>query len=193
MQEATIINNQNQQNTAINERPHTISSTYEKNHQRPALSVYTFQAPDTNCCYSQPASPVSSPLSNLQLSRVQSHKKSASGIRPPIPSRCSSLERTITTTHASSSGNTTSFKTEGHGSRGQAKLPIPPHLAKELGNHPLAQQPMYVNMHELANLAANKAQEMHIPAAEPTLSSATGQHALGSINDKVNEKLFLFY
>ncbi|XP_044003902.1 protein MTSS 2 isoform X2 [Aphidius gifuensis] len=182
LQETTIIKNQNQQNTTINERPHTISSTYEKGHQRPALSVYTFQAPDTDCCHSQPASPVSSPSSNLQLARVQSHKKSVSGIRPPIPSRCSSLERTIT--HASSSGSTSSIKTEGHGSRGKAKLPIPVHLAKELGNHQLAQQPMYVNMHELANLAANKAQEMHIPAAVPTLSTATGQHASGSINDK---------
>ena len=27
----------------MNERPHTISTAYEKGHQRPALSVYTFQ------------------------------------------------------------------------------------------------------------------------------------------------------
>ncbi|TMW43099.1 hypothetical protein DOY81_011821, partial [Sarcophaga bullata] len=29
------------------ERPHTISSTYEKGHQRPPLTVYTFQNPET--------------------------------------------------------------------------------------------------------------------------------------------------
>ena len=29
------------------ERPHTISTTYEKAHQRPPLTVYTFQNPET--------------------------------------------------------------------------------------------------------------------------------------------------
>lgn len=42
----------------INERPHTISSAYEKGHSRPPLTVYTFQAPEQSL--SQPASPVTS-------------------------------------------------------------------------------------------------------------------------------------
>ena len=29
----------------LNERPHTISSAYEKGHQRPQLQPYTFQPP----------------------------------------------------------------------------------------------------------------------------------------------------
>lgn len=29
------------------DRPHTISTAYERGHQRPALTVYTFQNPDT--------------------------------------------------------------------------------------------------------------------------------------------------
>ncbi|XP_014483461.1 PREDICTED: MTSS1-like protein isoform X2 [Dinoponera quadriceps] len=150
---------------AVNERPHTISSAYEKGHQRPALSVYTFQAPDrdgSSCCHSQPASPVSSSSScsssNQQLSRVQLRRNNGS-TRPPIPSRCSSLERP-----------TIPMKSDAPGSpRGKPKLPLPAHLAKELATHQL-QQPMYVNMHELANLAASRAQEMQLPLPPPPTS-----------------------
>lgn len=107
----------------------TIASAYEKGHQRPALSVYTFQAPDqegNNCCHSQPASPVSSSSScsssNQQLSRIQLRRNN--GNRPPIPNRCSSLERPSTT-----------VKTEPPSSpRGKPKLPLPAHLAKGFYN-----------------------------------------------------------
>ncbi|GAB1862367.1 Metastasis suppressor protein 1 [Camponotus japonicus] len=159
----------NRQNLgAVNERPHTISSAYEKGHQRPALSVYTFQAPDrdgNSCCHSQPASPVSSSSScsssNQQLSRVQLRRNNG-GTRPPIPNRCSSLERP-----------TIPMKNEPPGSpRGKPKLPLPAHLAKELATHQL-QQPMYVNMHELANLAASRAQEMQLPLPPPPASLTT--------------------
>ncbi|XP_063976067.1 protein MTSS 2 isoform X1 [Diachasmimorpha longicaudata] len=165
------------QPSAVNERPHTISSAYEKGHQRPALSVYTFQAPDPGCCHSQPASPVSSPPSNPQLARVQMRKNSAGNLRPPIPSRCSSLERPATT-GGKNEGTPTN--------RGKPKLPLPAHLMKDLGNH--QQQPMYVNMHELANLAANRAQEMQIPAAAPITSGSTvrGQTASSNNNEKTD-------
>lgn len=100
-------------------------AAYEKGHQRPALSVYTFQAPDRDggCCHSQPASPVSSSSScsssNQQLSRVQLRRNNG-GTRPPIPSRCSSLERP-----------TIPMKSDAPGSpRGKPKLPLPAHLAK---------------------------------------------------------------
>lgn len=44
----------------------------------------------------------------------------------------------------------------------------------ELATHQL-QQPMYVNMHELANLAASRAQEMQLPLPPPPVSlSASG-------------------
>lgn len=161
LQETSVQYNRQNPN-AVNERPHTISSAYEKGHQRPALSVYTFQAPDrdgSGCCHSQPASPVSSSSScsssNQQLSRVQLRRNNG-GTRPPIPNRCSSLERP-----------TIPVKNEPPGSpRGKPKLPLPAHLAKELATHQL-QQPMYVNMHELANLAASRAQEMQLPLPPP--------------------------
>ncbi|XP_017887919.1 MTSS1-like protein isoform X2 [Ceratina calcarata] len=152
-----------QNQNAVNERPHTISSAYEKGHQRPALSVYTFQAPDNSgCCHSQPASPVSSSSScsssNQQASRVQLRRNNGSN-RPPIPNRCSSLERP-----------SVPVKNEPPGSpRGKPKLPLPAHLAKELATHQL-QQPMYVNMHELASLAASRAQEMQLPLPPPPAS-----------------------
>ncbi|XP_011312796.1 MTSS1-like protein isoform X2 [Fopius arisanus] len=162
LQETAVLE-RDAQASSVNERPHTISSAYEKGHQRPALSVYTFQAPDAGCCHSQPASPVSSPSSNPQLARVQMRKNSAGNMRPPIPSRCSSLERP-----AVSGG-----KNDGAAvNRGKPKLPLPAHLMKDLGNH---QQPMYVNMHELASLAANRAQEMQIPAPAATTSTSRKQ------------------
>ncbi|XP_015190180.1 PREDICTED: MTSS1-like protein isoform X2 [Polistes dominula] len=172
LQETSTTFDRQSQNT-VNERPHTISSAYEKGHQRPALSVYTFQAPDqegNNCCHSQPASPVSSSSScsssNQQLSRIQLRRNN--GNRPPIPNRCSSLERpsAVVKTEAPSSP------------RGKPKLPLPAHLAKELVTHQ-HQQPMYVNMHELANLAASRAQEMQFPLPPPPSSMPA------SGNDKV--------
>lgn len=33
---------------AAADRPHTISTAYEKGHQRPPLTVYTFQSPEIN-------------------------------------------------------------------------------------------------------------------------------------------------
>ncbi|XP_017887920.1 MTSS1-like protein isoform X3 [Ceratina calcarata] len=162
LQETSVQFDRQNQN-AVNERPHTISSAYEKGHQRPALSVYTFQAPDNSgCCHSQPASPVSSSSScsssNQQASRVQLRRNNGSN-RPPIPNRCSSLERP-----------SVPVKNEPPGSpRGKPKLPLPAHLAKELATHQL-QQPMYVNMHELASLAASRAQEMQLPLPPPPAS-----------------------
>ncbi|XP_071877867.1 uncharacterized protein isoform X4 [Bombus fervidus] len=175
-QETSVQYDRQNQNT-INERPHTISSAYEKGHQRPALSVYTFQAPDNSgCCHSQPASPVSSSSScsssNQQASRVQLRRNNGSH-RPPIPNRCSSLERP-----------TVPVKNEPPGSpRGKPKLPLPAHLAKELATHQL-QQPMYVNMHELANLAASRAQEMQLPLPPPPASLS----APGTEKTEITEK-----
>uniref|UniRef100_A0A8D8LKI2 Metastasis suppressor protein 1 n=2 Tax=Cacopsylla melanoneura TaxID=428564 RepID=A0A8D8LKI2_9HEMI len=112
----------------LNERPHTISSAYERGGQhtpRPALSVYTFQNPASNA--SQPVSPNNS-------SQIYA--------RPPIPLRCSSLERPsvppvkpATTHHAPPSSTA--------------------HLIPADYLHPT-----YVNMYDLANMAATKAAEM---------------------------------
>ncbi|XP_076171370.1 uncharacterized protein LOC143148680 isoform X2 [Ptiloglossa arizonensis] len=158
LQETSVQYDRQNQNT-INERPHTISSAYEKGHQRPALSVYTFQAPDNSgYCHSQPASPVSSSSScsssNQQASRVQLRRNNGSN-RPPIPNRCSSLERPIVP-----------VKNELPGSpRGKPKLPLPAHLAK-------------------ANLAATRAQEMQLPLPPPPASLA----APGTEKSEVTEK-----
>ncbi|XP_076658125.1 uncharacterized protein LOC143362126 isoform X5 [Halictus rubicundus] len=177
LSQETSVQYDRQNQNSVNERPHTISSAYEKGHQRPALSVYTFQAPDSSgCCHSQPASPVSSSSScsssNQQASRVQLRRNNGSN-RPPIPNRCSSLERP-----------TVPVKNESPGSpRGKPKLPLPAHLAKELVTHQL-QQPMYVNMHELANLAATRAQEMQLPLPPPPASLT----ASGTEKTEVTEK-----
>ncbi|KAJ8962738.1 hypothetical protein NQ318_001136 [Aromia moschata] len=79
----------------ISDRPHTISSAYEKGHQRPPLTVYTFQAPDQSL--SQPASPVTSTNpTDTSANTIPPKGSSASTkslAKPPLPTRCSSLER----------------------------------------------------------------------------------------------------
>lgn len=130
--------------TAImNERPHTISSAYERGHQRPALTVYTFHAPDS--CHSQPSSP------GGHATPVASPPQSTAP-KPPIPQRCSSLERPSV----------------------PVKTRIP--LCSTESSHAkpveaVCGQPMYVNMHELASLAASKAQEMNFPPPPPELTN----------------------
>uniref|UniRef100_A0AAG5DB04 IMD domain-containing protein n=1 Tax=Anopheles atroparvus TaxID=41427 RepID=A0AAG5DB04_ANOAO len=109
--------------TSTADRPHTISSAYEKGHQRPALTVYTFQSPET----------------------ISETQKSPANVacRPPLPVRCSSLERPL---------STTSVKNANSNVPRQCPSPIPPHITKE---HPQL-QPTYVNMTELASMAASK-------------------------------------
>ncbi|GFG33978.1 hypothetical protein Cfor_04854, partial [Coptotermes formosanus] len=181
----------------ISDRPHTISSAYERGHQRPPLTVYTFQAPDAS--HSQPASPVS--LSNaegtvdtnknttVQDSSQQSavvaspqkspHRPSQNQIyaRPPIPQRCSSLERpsvpakTIATTqHRPAVVATTTAKQQHTVQVTKADVPkIPKSVMQHVHLGKDSPQPMYVNMHELATMAATKAQEMNFPPPPPEL------------------------
>ncbi|XP_062544689.1 uncharacterized protein LOC134211633 isoform X2 [Armigeres subalbatus] len=105
------------------DRPHTISSAYEKGHQRPALTVYTFQNPEA----------------------ISENQKSPANIacRPPLPVRCSSLERPL---------STASVKNSNPNAPRQCPSPIPAHITKE---HPQL-QPTYVNMTELASMAASR-------------------------------------
>lgn len=64
---------------------------YERGHQRPPLTVYTFHAPEgTQQSQSQPASPIA-PASG-SATPVASPQAPIYA-RPPIPQRCSSLER----------------------------------------------------------------------------------------------------
>jgi len=94
----------------VNERPHTISTAYEKggHHQRPALSVYTFQPLEHDSADSSSSS--SHPVEYETLKRCKDLKAGAAGSaassqesfsqsvgRPPLPQRCSSLERPVTT------------------------------------------------------------------------------------------------
>ncbi|XP_039437247.1 probable serine/threonine-protein kinase DDB_G0282963 isoform X8 [Culex pipiens pallens] len=113
-----------QDGTATADRPHTISSAYEKGHQRPALTVYTFQNPEA-ISENNPKSPA-----NISC-------------RPPLPVRCSSLERPL---------STASMKNANSNVPRQCPSPIPAHITKE---HPQL-QPTYVNMTELASMAASK-------------------------------------
>ncbi|KYB26313.1 mucin-2 isoform X3 [Tribolium castaneum] len=149
----------------INDRPHTISSAYEKGHQRPPLTVYTFQAPDQSL--SQPVSPVTSITPTENNNKMIPPRSPTTSIKslqskPPLPTRCSSLERP--------SGPNVPAKTIAE-MQGVRVLPpttseqvlvkkpssLPAHLTKNVV------QPTYVNMHELASMAAKKAQEMSLP------------------------------
>lgn len=100
---------------------------YEKGHQRPALSVYTFQAPEQGgssaTSQSQPASPISTSVTHSPAKTVQNKQKE----RPPIPSRCSSLERPIIPVKLVEN-DPEHAKIDAL--KGKIKFPIPSHVAK---------------------------------------------------------------
>ncbi|GLV36290.1 missing-in-metastasis [Carabus blaptoides fortunei] len=156
----------------ISDRPHTISSAYEKGHQRPPLTVYTFQAPEQS--HSQPVSPVSTAAgpegTTMPPHSPIANNKSTSQLltaRPPLPTRCSSLERP--SVPAKSIAGMAAVRVLPPGNIEHKLLakptPLPAHIAKDIP------QPMYVNMHELASMAASKAQEMNLPPPPPEFTT----------------------
>ncbi|XP_065080187.1 ras guanine nucleotide exchange factor Y-like isoform X5 [Ochlerotatus camptorhynchus] len=108
-----------QDGTSSADRPHTISSAYEKGHQRPALTVYTFQNPET----------------------ISENQKSPANIlcRPPLPVRCSSLERPL---------STSSIKNSNSNVPRQCPSPIPAHITKVLEKTSMFEQ--QINNNQLA-------------------------------------------
>ncbi|XP_049787449.1 protein MTSS 2 [Schistocerca cancellata] len=169
--------------TAImNDRPHTISSAYERGHQRPPLTVYTFQAPEAS--HSQPVSPVSA-LGVAAATSTTATTDDGSPVyaRPPIPQRCSSLERPSRPTTASPKMSIPSASTQAGIAKAAAAIAagrsvhlktdppkiILPGAQQSASKEP--SQPMYVNMHELASMAASKAQEMNFPPPPPELTN----------------------
>lgn len=148
----------------INDRPHTISSAYEKGHQRSPLTVYTFQAPEQSL--SQPASPVASTAPIDSSTKTVQPKSPAPSTKsfmskPPLPTRCSSLDRNGPNVPAKNIAGMHGIRVLPPTTVDQTLIrkpsALPAHLAK---NCP---QPTYVNMHDLANMAANKSQEFNLP------------------------------
>ncbi|XP_034475809.1 homeobox protein 5 isoform X6 [Drosophila innubila] len=114
------------------DRPHTISTTYEKGHQRPPLTVYTFQNPETihesNSSGSLIAATVAVATGNSSASgqNTPATQKSPAATlsRPPLPVRCSSLERPLSaqSNHRQNSGQNLLQR--------QCPSPIPAHITK---------------------------------------------------------------
>ncbi|XP_067632960.1 streptococcal hemagglutinin isoform X3 [Eurosta solidaginis] len=179
------------------DRPHTISTAYEKGHQRPPLTVYTFQNPETilEGSGSIPGTPNgASSGANSGANTPSTQQKSLTGSlsRPPLPVRCSSLERPLPANNNRSTNNLL---------QRQCPSPIPAHITKELTAHHAQQQhiqqqqqqqqhlqqlsspPTYVNMSELANMAAQKItanpQQQQRPVAD-----LQQQHSIDSISSQ---------
>ncbi|XP_046397580.1 protein MTSS 1 isoform X2 [Ischnura elegans] len=176
-------------NVISGDRPHTISSAYERGHQRPPLTVYTFRPPSSTSSLditltpgsaSQPASPSGLSLETVSnKDSVQSGGEGGSSLlqfchRPPIPQRCSSLERPKLPSRGQHIGNESNLiskvadrgrvKNEGLDNKESSSYnndgsPPPishaPQIVKGVQSY---QQPLYVNMNELASMAAKKAQ-----------------------------------
>ncbi|XP_030079772.1 uncharacterized protein LOC111599959 isoform X21 [Drosophila hydei] len=123
------------------DRPHTISTTYEKGHQRPPLTVYTFQNPETIHESSSsgslitaaapppgagavPAGGANQSNSGGQTTPAPQKSPAASLSRPPLPVRCSSLERPLSaqSNHRQNSGQNLLQR--------QCPSPIPAHITK---------------------------------------------------------------
>lgn len=175
----------------INDRPHTISSAYERGHQRTPLTVYTFQAPEQSM--SQPASPVTSitPTENNAPSQITPKSPVPSiksiNLKPPLPTRCSSLERT--------NGPNVPAKTIA-GMHAIRVLPVTTIDQTQLNRKPSAlpshlnktsPQPTYVNMHELANMAtsSNQSEELNLP---PPPNEFNVQPCENKVTNEGNEK-----
>ncbi|XP_049309111.1 mucin-4 isoform X22 [Bactrocera dorsalis] len=187
------------------DRPHTISTAYEKGHQRPPLTVYTFQNPETilegsGGSGSIPGTPNGTSGGAGSGANTPSTQKSPAGAlsRPPLPVkptrvRCSSLERPLSANNNRSTSNLL---------QRQCPSPIPAHITKELSAHHAQQQhmqqqqqqqlqqqhlqttsppPTYVNMSELANMAAAKItnQQQQQPVA-----NLQQQHSIDSISSQ---------
>ncbi|CAG9568531.1 unnamed protein product [Danaus chrysippus] len=132
-------------------RPHTISAGTDRSFQRPALSVHTFSENTREGIYA----------------------------RPPLPTRCSSLERPSVPARNSNSTRA-EFKPN-------KPTSLPPHLAKEVP------QALYVNMSELATMTASRAQQQNnteypqqekvcseSSASESSLESSSGYGSQGA-------------
>ncbi|XP_047036488.1 uncharacterized protein LOC124642218 isoform X4 [Helicoverpa zea] len=138
-------------------RPHTISAAYERGHARAALCAHTFARADADA-----------------------PRDTQIYARPPLPTRCSSLERPAV---PNKSGNANTCQQEFKPTKPSS---LPPHLTKEMP------QALYVNMSELATLAASRAQQHNAEhpqqekvcsessASESSLESSSGYGSQGA-------------
>ncbi|XP_069964679.1 pneumococcal serine-rich repeat protein isoform X12 [Bactrocera oleae] len=183
------------------DRPHTISTAYEKGHQRPPLTVYTFQNPETilegsGGSGSIPGTPNGTSGGPGSGANTPSTQKSPAGAlsRPPLPVRCSSLERPLSANNNRSTNNLL---------QRQCPSPIPAHITKELSAHHAQQHmqqqqqtqqlqqllqtssppPTYVNMSELANMAAAKITNQQQQQQRP-VAALQQQHSIDSISSQ---------
>jgi len=131
----------------MTDRPHTISSAYEKGHQRPTLQPYTFNPPDKTI--------IEEDERQVQSSNRGEGEDHPDGVanKPPVPQRCVSLERPSLPgkTQAALIAKQRITQSTSQGS----------HLPTFNCNQPdmVVPQPVYMNMSDLANMAATRAAE----------------------------------
>jgi len=131
----------------MTDRPHTISSAYEKGHQRPTLQPYTFNPPDKTII-EEDERPVQSSNRGGSQDQLESNAN-----RPPVPQRCVSLERPTLPGKTQAALIAKQRITQG-AAQGS-------HLPNFSCNQPdmVVPQPVYMNMSDLANMAATRAAE----------------------------------
>lgn len=131
----------------MTDRPHTISSAYEKGHQRPTLQPYTFNPPDKTIIEEDER-----PVQSNNRGGSQEQLESTAN-RPPVPQRCVSLERPTLPGKTQAALIAKQRITEG-AAQGS-------HLPNFSCNQPdmVVPQPVYMNMSDLANMAATRAAE----------------------------------
>lgn len=131
----------------MTDRPHTISSAYEKGHQRTALQPYTFNPPDKTIIEEDER-----PVQSSNRGGSQDQLESTAN-RPPVPQRCVSLERPTLPGKTQAALIAKQRITQG-AAQGS-------HLPNFSCNQPdmVVPQPVYMNMSDLANMAATRAAE----------------------------------
>ncbi|XP_017837785.1 chromatin modification-related protein eaf-1 isoform X18 [Drosophila busckii] len=189
------------------DRPHTISTTYEKGHQRPPLTVYTFQNPETIHESSSSNSLVPTGNSSSGQNTPATQKSPAATLsRPPLPVkpahvRCSSLERPLSaqSNHRQNSAQNLLQR--------QCPSPIPAHITKELSAAHHAQQqsqpqqqqqqqpaPTYVNTCELAAMKLTQQQQQQstpLLQQQSSIDSISSQHSNDSSTSSLQQQLLL--
>ncbi|XP_055921225.1 putative uncharacterized protein DDB_G0277255 isoform X9 [Eupeodes corollae] len=164
------------QDVPATDRPHTISSAYEKGHQRPALTVYTFQNPET---IMEAATPV--PTSQKSPGNVL--------CRPPLPVRCSSLERPLSANNNARNGTGLLPR--------QCPSPIPAHVTKEPNNQDSTECDERVrasvlqkaSMFEKQAAAVNSSPVLPLTGGRSNHSISSGESVYSTRKDELNHSV----
>jgi len=203
---------QQQQQLGLNEppmgdRPHTISSAYEKGHQRPQLQPYTFSPPESTLTIpedvtgeggaingSQDSLPPPPPPKPAIFRRPGSSASNASSdvnYRPPSLPGKSSMKATMAAArqqqilHQYNAAQGSPQHQQQHQQNAANQISNLPDFTVSK-NDMIVPQPVYMNQNDLALLRQKKQQQQQSPDDSPDLKTPTAEDQLPVPEQKAN-------